>query len=869
MDSTQAWFCRDLWIDAAKDGGMRSGRTSNKEAQMGPWGAAEEEQEDRRGAGKKKVDAATTTTTTSSEEPSPTQDEAFKAEQNAQNEKIEDDLPSRDDEPVAAPAAKAKAKRFPQQQQERRQEGAAAGEAEAAAIAQQRQDAQHKGGPDTDADANAGSDYDAMSDDSDASPPPLEQPPASRWTVPNGDFNPARILVNPRCVTTYAGVSHAQLALDLFGPDKEDDSPEYLKSGGKYVLEDWEGAPDSFVCQEQKQTGGRKAIKTQRRLSFSVSEELERLHEASRGRRCEKPEVAVLLLSWYSTPDRNPDRHPPQFGHTRREDSSETMHESAKDRLHKVLDDLSGIVDEIASTSEFNGALEFACVKIPVWEQVVGALMERAAQNLKDRNALLPIHQLPSEVLASILEGVPDIKSYRYYQQLKQLRGVCYHWREVVDDTPRFWTLIRGGDSIRLVEEVLKRSSNHPLDVSFYSQHYFQPDRLAAFLEKLEPHLNRLKCVHFEYSSLLVPEGWLTTVNLLTSPQASLERFSLCDVSLQTGLLELTLFADLAPRLKDLDLQGIHFDCRGAIFGGLTSLSLSSVTVPSLKELLGAISRYEALLYLSLWDVWPQSPEPADPTPHRLLLPVLRRLYLNNLPSTLKERLLHDIHAPQCVDLGLSVQADSEDPEDLITRHLPKWLFGEIPSPPEITRLDLTIRQGTVNLFLYDGELSERFHLFLSHGESVDISCAVLTGIGAVLKSHVQEAGMHLTLCDTALHLAEDGNYAEQLRCLSQVTVLELGETWSHKYCESDRAQNIQLPVFPRLQSVSFYQQPSEWIMKVVRMLSPHPETTREGSGIVVNIYVPNGSEVEKMSSAVQEAGGIVGAGHVIVSVNP
>ncbi|KIO22532.1 hypothetical protein M407DRAFT_27931 [Tulasnella calospora MUT 4182] len=279
MDSTQAWFCRDLWVDAAKDGGMRSGRTSNKDSQMGPWGPAEEEQEDRRGAahaGKKKVEADTTTTT-SSEEPTPTQDEAFKAEQKAQNEKIEDDLPSRDDEPVAAPA---KNKRVFQ----RRQEGAAAGEAEAAAIAQQRQDAQHKGGPDSDADANAGSDYDAMSDDSDASPPPLEQPP-SRWTVPNGDFNPARILVNPRCVTTYAGVSHAQLALDLFGPDKEDDSPEYLKSGGKYVLEDWEGAPDSFVCQEQKQTGGRKAIKTQRRLSFSVGDELGKLDEARRGRR--------------------------------------------------------------------------------------------------------------------------------------------------------------------------------------------------------------------------------------------------------------------------------------------------------------------------------------------------------------------------------------------------------------------------------------------------------------------------------------------------------------------------------------------------------------------------------------------------------
>ncbi|KAG8993188.1 Cryptococcal mannosyltransferase 1 [Tulasnella sp. 427] len=77
----------------------------------------------------------------------------------------------------------------------------------------------------------------------------------------------------------------AMLALDLFGPDKEDDSPESLKSGGKYVLEDWDGAPDSFVCQEQKQTGGRKAIKTQRRLGFSVNDELAKLNEAQSGKR--------------------------------------------------------------------------------------------------------------------------------------------------------------------------------------------------------------------------------------------------------------------------------------------------------------------------------------------------------------------------------------------------------------------------------------------------------------------------------------------------------------------------------------------------------------------------------------------------------
>jgi hypothetical protein len=94
-------------------------------------------------------------------------------------------------------------------------------------------------------DTNAGSDYDAMPD---PDVPPAQF--ATNFSVPNTVYNPARILVNPRCVTTYAGVSHTQLALDLFGPDKDETSPQ--SGTGKYVLGVWKGAPESFVCQEQR-----------------------------------------------------------------------------------------------------------------------------------------------------------------------------------------------------------------------------------------------------------------------------------------------------------------------------------------------------------------------------------------------------------------------------------------------------------------------------------------------------------------------------------------------------------------------------------------------------------------------------------------
>ncbi|GAA5974480.1 hypothetical protein JCM11641_003244 [Rhodosporidiobolus odoratus] len=88
-------------------------------------------------------------------------------------------------------------------------------------------------------------------------------------SLPNREFPNAiaKVLVNPRCVTTYAGVSHTQLALDLFGSGGENDSPT-AHGGSKYELDEWRTAPESFVCQEMRTTGGRVAPKQQRRTGF-------------------------------------------------------------------------------------------------------------------------------------------------------------------------------------------------------------------------------------------------------------------------------------------------------------------------------------------------------------------------------------------------------------------------------------------------------------------------------------------------------------------------------------------------------------------------------------------------------------------------
>ncbi|KDR66171.1 hypothetical protein GALMADRAFT_81191 [Galerina marginata CBS 339.88] len=202
LDSSQAWFCRDLWVRSARDA------------------MDDVDKPNRSGMGRRKREVIEV----AARDPLMEGRDAVKVQVGAIEEEVDDDAKDR-----------------------------------------------RKQGKKIDPDANAGSDYDAMpvEDGGEVVPPPE----AVTLSIPNSVFRPARILVNPRCPTTYAGVSHTQLSRDLFGEGDD----ESLTATGKYVLDDWEGAPESFVCQEQRQTGGRKATKTQRRIGFSIHDEVQRL----------------------------------------------------------------------------------------------------------------------------------------------------------------------------------------------------------------------------------------------------------------------------------------------------------------------------------------------------------------------------------------------------------------------------------------------------------------------------------------------------------------------------------------------------------------------------------------------------------------
>ncbi|KLT44901.1 hypothetical protein CC85DRAFT_310929 [Cutaneotrichosporon oleaginosum] len=247
MDSAQMWFCRDLWVDAAKNGGG-----NNK-----PGGGRGH----RRGTHKRALDTVRENLGS-----------LFKRDAEAVAEV--EAAPKADEKRAAAPdAAPAPA---PQAAEEKKINKPAKGGDKVKEEKKDEDPAERKDrredGSDKTAGDSVGSNLDAMEEDaSEVLPDDGIQSDEHTYLFPNSAYEPARILVNPRCLTTYGGVSHTKLALDLFG-GKHGHSHTVKQN---LVIDEWQGAPDSFICQEMRTTGGRTAPKTQRRVSFLLQYEVE------------------------------------------------------------------------------------------------------------------------------------------------------------------------------------------------------------------------------------------------------------------------------------------------------------------------------------------------------------------------------------------------------------------------------------------------------------------------------------------------------------------------------------------------------------------------------------------------------------------
>ncbi|KAG8947657.1 hypothetical protein FRC04_010591 [Tulasnella sp. 424] len=125
-------------------------------------------------------------------------------------------------------------------------------------------------------------------------------------------------------------------------------------------------------------------------------------------------------------------------------------------------------------------------------------------KHIRQRNALLPIHKLPDELLHLIfhllLFTTTGLRRSRYVQRISTLRAVSWWWRDLIGRSPLFWAHISSKDHADFVSEALERSLNLPLHLRYIGSHAYR--RELAFWDKAFAHHHRWESV-----AIHEPEG--------------------------------------------------------------------------------------------------------------------------------------------------------------------------------------------------------------------------------------------------------------------------------------------------------------------------------------------------------------------------
>ncbi|KAG8957295.1 hypothetical protein FRC00_004182 [Tulasnella sp. 408] len=121
-------------------------------------------------------------------------------------------------------------------------------------------------------------------------------------------------------------------------------------------------------------------------------------------------------------------------------------------------------------------------------ESVLLAARRSAAALLRRRNALVPLHQLPSEVLALILLESLDFENGFNQVALKSLAQVAHRWWEIIKSQPRFWTCVLWpGDDMALS---IRKAKTLPLQL-FSRQDWLDLGLPWQSISLLQTHADR------------------------------------------------------------------------------------------------------------------------------------------------------------------------------------------------------------------------------------------------------------------------------------------------------------------------------------------------------------------------------------------
>ncbi|KAG9049998.1 hypothetical protein FS837_008178 [Tulasnella sp. UAMH 9824] len=199
---------------------------------------------------------------------------------------------------------------------------------------------------------------------------------------------------------------------------------------------------------------------------------------------------------------------------------------------------------------------------------VFAEISRRVARVSTHRNSLLPIHQLPPELLSYILEeslghfdATPDPRTTK---RLLALATVSRYWKDVLDQSPSAWGWI---DIVRDASFAVKKSQNAPLSMNLVNEGELDTSKLEQGFATFLPHSKRWQSLQLHLSTIAARD-FIQRFGPLSMP-------NLQDLGL---VMNAKFVSDDQPTLENLD----RYPLRHLVLSGINT---TWDTVANLTEL--------------------------------------------------------------------------------------------------------------------------------------------------------------------------------------------------------------------------------------------------------------------------------------------
>ncbi|KAG8844659.1 hypothetical protein FRB96_002977 [Tulasnella sp. 330] len=273
--------------------------------------------------------------------------------------------------------------------------------------------------------------------------------------------------------------------------------------------------------------------------------------------------------------------------------------------------------------------------------------IDRAARLRYQRNALVPIHRLPVELIR-IFENLIEWNNYILHRATHTLAQVCKSWAEILTRWPTIWSAIDFNRGIASVTQSLRLSANHPLAIKFITPGKGQLK--AGFASAFS-----LACQHiyrWETVTLYILSDAFAVLENSKAPILRYLRLQSIEISRGEedgfSVPVLDLFQGHAPRLTKVALLGVALkDWNSSLLRNLQSLTLSHLgsSAPSLHQILNSIRSSIKLESLDIAGIHTYGdPQKMDP----IHLPDLRKIAIRESSPVCAATILDTTRTPNC-----------------------------------------------------------------------------------------------------------------------------------------------------------------------------------------------------------------------------